>query len=354
MRAPALVAFAASASAAHVFAVRDVLARLPACRQDMHDQPKYQAVRGATFFADRAGAARSPTGRWRAASCTPTTRRLHRQDGDGSRVAELPMPVTRELSSAAATASTSSARPATARPATGDGMVVQRGYQPAAESFHVDRLRPRRSATSSTSMTNGFGAMPDYAAQIPRPTAGRSRPTSAPCSSPSAPRWPTSRRGRAPDRPKKPRPRRPPSRDAATAHAPPTEGEPTSAARASDRSLSVASSGRSRPGPRRTIGRVGVALAGVSGSRPRFRSRARQFYRRTFGLRLLDRPRRSARSPPDDPAPDGRRLGRRHPARPLEAATRTLPLMALFFIPIAFGMHPLYEWADPASSRRTS
>jgi hypothetical protein len=33
--------------------------------------------------------------------------------------------------------------------------------------------------------------------------------------------------------------------------------------------------------------------------------------------------------------------------RLLEAATRTLPLMALFFVPILFGLHALYPWADP-------
>ena len=31
--------------------------------------------------------------------------------------------------------------------------------------------------------------------------------------------------------------------------------------------------------------------------------------------------------------------------RVLEAASRTLPLMALLFLPIAFGMHELYHWA---------
>jgi hypothetical protein len=33
--------------------------------------------------------------------------------------------------------------------------------------------------------------------------------------------------------------------------------------------------------------------------------------------------------------------------RPLEAAMRTLPVIALLFIPICFGTHNLYEWADP-------
>jgi hypothetical protein len=33
--------------------------------------------------------------------------------------------------------------------------------------------------------------------------------------------------------------------------------------------------------------------------------------------------------------------------RPLEAATRTLPLMILLFVPLLFGMHSLYVWARP-------
>src|SRR6266487_4228915 len=31
--------------------------------------------------------------------------------------------------------------------------------------------------------------------------------------------------------------------------------------------------------------------------------------------------------------------------RGLEASTRTLPLMAILFIPLAFGVHSLYEWS---------
>ncbi len=34
--------------------------------------------------------------------------------------------------------------------------------------------------------------------------------------------------------------------------------------------------------------------------------------------------------------------------RPAEAAARTLPLLALLFIPIVLGIHSLYTWSDPA------
>jgi hypothetical protein len=33
--------------------------------------------------------------------------------------------------------------------------------------------------------------------------------------------------------------------------------------------------------------------------------------------------------------------------RPFEAAVRTLPVMAFLFLPIAFGMHSIYEWSTP-------
>ena len=38
--------------------------------------------------------------------------------------------------------------------------------------------------------------------------------------------------------------------------------------------------------------------------------------------------------------------------RPLGAATRTLPLVTLLFLPIAFGMHRLYPWTDAAAVAR--
>jgi hypothetical protein len=36
--------------------------------------------------------------------------------------------------------------------------------------------------------------------------------------------------------------------------------------------------------------------------------------------------------------------------RPLEAAVRTLPVMAVLFLPIAFGMQSIYEWARPEAA----
>jgi mono/diheme cytochrome c family protein len=48
----------------------------------------------------------------------------------------------------------------------GDGMVVRRGFRRAA-SFHDDRLRAAPVGHFFDAITNGWGAMPSYAAQIP-------------------------------------------------------------------------------------------------------------------------------------------------------------------------------------------
>jgi hypothetical protein len=51
------------------------------------------------------------------------------------------------------------------RSGNGQGMVVQRGYrQP--PSFHIDRLRTVEIGYFFDVMSNGFGAMPDYRAQV--------------------------------------------------------------------------------------------------------------------------------------------------------------------------------------------
>ena len=55
--------------------------------------------------------------------------------------------------------------PCHARTGEGDGMVVRRGYR-RPPSYHDDRLRSAPVGHFFDVITNGFGAMPDYAAQI--------------------------------------------------------------------------------------------------------------------------------------------------------------------------------------------
>jgi hypothetical protein len=55
--------------------------------------------------------------------------------------------------------------PCHSRVGNGDGMIVQRGYRPAGD-FHTERLRTAPLGHFFAVITNGYGAMPDYAAQI--------------------------------------------------------------------------------------------------------------------------------------------------------------------------------------------
>jgi mono/diheme cytochrome c family protein len=55
--------------------------------------------------------------------------------------------------------------PCHGRTGAGDGMVVRRGYR-RPPSYHDDRLRSAPVGHFFDVMTNGFGAMPDYASQI--------------------------------------------------------------------------------------------------------------------------------------------------------------------------------------------
>jgi mono/diheme cytochrome c family protein len=52
------------------------------------------------------------------------------------------------------------------RTGSGEGMIVKRGYAKP-PSYHIDRLRQAPDGHFYDVITSGFGAMPDYAAQIP-------------------------------------------------------------------------------------------------------------------------------------------------------------------------------------------
>jgi mono/diheme cytochrome c family protein len=76
------------------------------------------------------------------------------------------MPLTRELLARGRERFNIYCSPCHDRTGDGHGMVVRRGYQPP-PSFHIDRLREAPVGHFFDVMSNGLGAMPDYASQIP-------------------------------------------------------------------------------------------------------------------------------------------------------------------------------------------
>jgi mono/diheme cytochrome c family protein len=136
-----------------------------ACRQDMHDQPRYKPYRQSTFFGDERSARPLVADTVARGQLRDDPRLFTGKDGDAF-VETLPFPVSEAVMRRGRERFDIYCTPCHGRTGAGDGMVVQRGYR-RPPSFHIDRLRSEKAGYFFDVMTNGFGAMPDYAAQIP-------------------------------------------------------------------------------------------------------------------------------------------------------------------------------------------
>ena len=136
------------------------------CRQDMHDQPKFEPLEATTVFAN--GAASRPMIEGTVARGQLRDDRLFYtgRTAEDQFVTELPVPLTRELLERGQTRFNAFCSPCHGRVGYGDGMVVQRGFKHPM-SFHELRLRESPVGYFFQIMTNGFGDMSSYAAQIP-------------------------------------------------------------------------------------------------------------------------------------------------------------------------------------------
>ena len=137
---------------------------LAGCRQDMHDQPKFFPQRGTDFYAD--GRSARPQ-----VENTVARSQFHQdayfytgmqngKEGDG-----MPFPVTMAVLERGEERYNIYCTPCHSRVGNGDGMIVQRGYAKAA-NFHDARLVAAPLGHYFAVMTNGYGAMPEYAAQL--------------------------------------------------------------------------------------------------------------------------------------------------------------------------------------------
>jgi mono/diheme cytochrome c family protein len=141
------------------------LAAATACRQDMHDQPKYIPLRPSDFFGD---------GRSERPLIEGTVARGHLNDdvalyagkgADGKPAATFPFPVTKEVIERGQSRFNVYCTPCHDRLGDGGGMIVRRGYR-RPPSYHIERLRQAPDGYIYDVITNGFGAMPDYSAQL--------------------------------------------------------------------------------------------------------------------------------------------------------------------------------------------
>jgi mono/diheme cytochrome c family protein len=137
---------------------------LAGCRQDMHDAPRYDPLEASVAFAS--GASARPLIEGTIARGHLAADELLATGKLGGQVANLfPFAITRAEIDRGEERFNIYCSPCHAKTGEGDGMVVQRGYrQP--PSLHTDRLRQAPAGYFFDVMTNGFGVMPDYRAQV--------------------------------------------------------------------------------------------------------------------------------------------------------------------------------------------
>jgi mono/diheme cytochrome c family protein len=135
-----------------------------ACRQDMHDQPRYKPLAATDFFGDGRSARPEVEG---------TVARGHlridqaRYTGkvNSEDVDYFPFEITRADLERGQQRFNVYCSPCHSRVGDGNGMVVRRGFRQAA-SYHTDRMIKAPVGHFFDVITNGFGAMPSYASRV--------------------------------------------------------------------------------------------------------------------------------------------------------------------------------------------
>ena len=140
-------------------------AALAACRQDMHDQPKYIPLRPSSFFADGRSARPLPENTVARGHLNEDAFFYTGRDAAGKLVKEFPFPVTKEVVLRGQERFNIYCTPCHDRSGSGNGMVPRRGFRHP-PSYHIDRLREVPVGHFFDVITNGLGAMQDYAAQV--------------------------------------------------------------------------------------------------------------------------------------------------------------------------------------------
>jgi mono/diheme cytochrome c family protein len=133
----------------------------------MHDQPSYSTYEESTFFADGQSARPLVEGTVARGHLNDDPLLYTGKDGDQNATV-FPFPVTAEVMARGQERYDIYCAPCHARTGQGDGMIVRRGYRRPPD-LADDRLRREPVGHFFDVITNGFGAMPDYAAQIHAP-----------------------------------------------------------------------------------------------------------------------------------------------------------------------------------------
>jgi len=138
---------------------------LAGCRQDMQDQPRFKPLAESDFYSDLRSARPPVEGTVARGQLHEDTYfysgKLGNNPGD-----YMPFPVTGDVLARGRERFNIYCAPCHSRTGDGNGMIVQRGFR-APPSYHTERLRKAPLGYFFDVMTEGFGAMPEYASQIP-------------------------------------------------------------------------------------------------------------------------------------------------------------------------------------------
>jgi mono/diheme cytochrome c family protein len=139
---------------------------LPACRLDMHVQPRQNPLSRSDFFPDQRSE-RPPVEGTVARGDLRQDAYLYTGKVGGNPGDSMPFPVTKEILERGRERYNIFCAPCHSRVGDGNGFVPSRGFARKPPSFHIVRLQKAPLGYFFDVITNGFGIMPDYASQIP-------------------------------------------------------------------------------------------------------------------------------------------------------------------------------------------
>ncbi len=141
-----------------------VVLALAGCRQDMHDQPRFKPLAKSDFYSDLRSARVPVEG-------TVARGQLHEDTyfytgKMGSSPGDyMPFAVNDDVLARGRERFNIYCAPCHSQLGDGNGVIVQRGFR-RPPSYHTERLRKAPLGYFFDVMSNGFGAMPEYASQI--------------------------------------------------------------------------------------------------------------------------------------------------------------------------------------------
>jgi mono/diheme cytochrome c family protein len=150
----------------YVLAVAAAIALTPACRLDMHVQPRENPLSRSDFFADHRSARPLVEGTVARGDLRADTYFYTGKIGDNPGDV-MPFPVTKQVLERGRERFNIFCAPCHSRLGDGNGFVPSRGFSRKPPSFHIERLQKAPVGYFFDVITNGFGIMPDYASQIP-------------------------------------------------------------------------------------------------------------------------------------------------------------------------------------------